>query len=189
MFDGIVLALSDLWAFTWPALTIALLRIGDVTINVVKTVCIVEGRKTLASLYAGLEAGVWLAAAGITLSDFTPERFMGFVAGVAAGTWIGMTMVRKAKMGTVTVRVFAGAGEGREFAGHVIAERIRKAGHGATLFNGFGRDGEVQMVLSVVRRKHARTVCKIVGETDSKAAVAIDNDLGPVLAAGARARV
>ena len=189
MFDGIILSLADLWTLTWPALAIAALRIGDVTINVIKTVCIVEGRRPAASAFAGLEAGVWLAAAGITLADLSPERFIGFVVGVAAGTYIGMLMVRKAKMGTVTVRVFAPAGEGRELAGHVIAERIRRSGHGATLFNGWGQEGEVQMVLSVVRRKHARAVCKVVADTDPQAAVAIDNDLGPVLAAGSRARV
>src|SRR5690625_1709227 len=189
MSDGILPALGDLWSLLWPAATITLLRIGDVTINVVKTVCIVEGRRWLASTYAGLEAGVWLAAAGITLTDFTPERFIAFVLGVATGTWLGMWMVRKAKMGTVTVRVFANAGEGRELAGHVIAERIRRAGYGATLFNGYGRDGEVQMVLSVVKRKQARAVCKVVEDTDAQAAVAIDNDLAPVLAVGARARV
>ena len=51
------------------ALGIAALRVGDVTLNVLRTVFTVQGRKGLAAVFAGL--GVWLAAAGIVFADLT----------------------------------------------------------------------------------------------------------------------
>lgn len=191
MFDW--LSFAAVFGFLGPLLLVAALRVGDVTINVFRTVCVVQGRRLAAAGFAGLEASFWLAAAGIALSDLSVPRVIGFVLGVATGTYLGMVIVHRAKLGTVTVRVFAAAGEGRELAGHVIAERIRREGFGATLFNGWGREGEVQMVLSVVRRRDARRVQDVVAATDPRAAVAFDNDLGPAspasLAGQARARV
>jgi uncharacterized protein YebE (UPF0316 family) len=178
------------WALAWPALLVALLRIGDVTVNVLKVTCVVNGRRWAAAFFAGLEAAIWLSAAGLVLNDLTVMRGIGFVVGVAAGTLIGMVVVDRAKVGLVTVRVFVGAQDGRELAGHIVAERIRRHGHGATLFQGYGHKGEVHMILSVVKRRHAQAVCDIVERTDASAFVAIDNSPGPNSVIGeARARV
>jgi uncharacterized protein YebE (UPF0316 family) len=65
------------------------------------------------------------------------------------------------------------------FSGHVIAQRIRSLGHGATVFDGYGRDAPVHMVLSVVRRREARDVIDVVRRTDPQAFVALDNAPGP----------
>jgi uncharacterized protein YebE (UPF0316 family) len=174
----------------WPALLVALLRIGDVTVNVFKVTCVVNGKRLAAAGFAALEAAIWLSAAGIVLSNLTLVRGLGFVVGVATGTWIGMLIVDRAKVGLVTVRVFVSAAEGRELAGHVIAERIRRQGHGATLFEGWGQKGAVHMVLSVVKRRAAAEVVSLVERTDPDAFVAVDNTPGPTSTIGAaRVRV
>jgi uncharacterized protein YebE (UPF0316 family) len=180
----------DWWLLLWPALVVALLRVGDVTVNVFKVTAVVNGKRGAASAFAALEAAIWLSAAGIVFTNLTLNRGIGFVIGVAAGTWIGMLVVDRAKFGLVTVRVFVGAGAGRELAGHVIAERIRRDGHGATLFQGWGQRGEVHMILSVVKRRLASRVVDLVERTDPDAFVALDNTPGPSSSVGAaRARV
>ncbi len=168
---------QEWWALLWPAIVVALLRIGDVTVNVFKVTCVVGGKRLAAAAFAALEAAIWLSAAGIVFSDLTLVRAAGFVTGVAAGTWIGMLVVDRARIGLVTVRVFAAASGGRELAGHIIAERIRRAGHGATLFTGWGQRGEVHMVLSVVKRKHLSQLIETIEKTDPNAFVAVDNEV------------
>ena len=189
MFDALPATATQWWALLWPAIVIALLRIGDVTINVFKVTCIVNGKRLAGAAFAGLEAAIWLSAAGIVFSDLTLVRALGFVLGVAAGTWIGMLVVDRAKLGQVTVRVFASASGGRELAGHIIAERIRRAGHGATLFTGWGQRGEVHMILSVVKRRAASAVVELVERTDPNAFVAVDNEVYSSALGAARARV
>ena len=156
-------------------LLVAVLRASDVLLGTMRTTFVVNGSRTPAAALAGLEAAVWLSAAGIVFADPTPARFLGFVAGVAAGTWLGMAMVHAFKLGTVTVRAFVPAGSGRDMAGHLVANAVRERGFGATTFTGWGADGPVDMVLSVVRRRDARVVCDVVSGADPEAFVAVDN--------------
>jgi uncharacterized protein YebE (UPF0316 family) len=182
--DGLPLAsASDLWLVLWPALAVALLRVGDVTLNVFRTVFTVQGRKGLAALFHGIEGGVWMAAAGIVFADMTPARMTGFVVGVMGGTLLGTTIIERLRLGTVTVRVYADATVDPE-AGIRIARAIHDAGHGATTFAGTGYHGPVQMVLSTVRRRDAARVAAIAHELAADALVAFDNDLQPVPVGG-----
>lgn len=156
-------------------LLVAALRASDVLLGTMRTTFVVNGSRTPAAALAGLEAAVWLSAAGIVFADPTPARFIGFVAGVATGTWLGMAMVHAFKLGTVTVRAFVPTGPGRDMAGHLVANAIRERGFGATTFTGWGADGPVDMVLSVVRRRDSRIVCDVVSGADPEAFVAVDN--------------
>lgn len=182
-------ASASWWALVWPALVVAVLRVSDVTVNVLKTISVVNGRRGVAAAFAALESAIWLSAAGIVLADLTPARFAGFVLGVAAGTWIGMAIVAQARIGLVTIRAFVGAGHGRELAGHIVAERIRQHGHRATLFEGYGQRGEVHMILSVVKRRDARAVVEIIERADPQAFVAVDDHASGFVGSIGHARV
>jgi len=155
------------------AIQIAMLRITDVMLNVFRTTFIVRGRTLAASLAAFGESAAWIAAAGIVLADLTIVRGLAFATGVGIGTALGVVVVRSLRLGLVTVRVFAPLDRGRE-----IADRLREAGQGATMFPGEGRDGPVAMVLSVMRRREADEVCRpFVG--DPQLYVAMDAGMGP----------
>lgn len=154
---------------------VAVLRTSDVLLGVVKTHFVVGGSRTPAALFAGLEAAVWLAAAGIVFADPDPARFAGFVVGVAGGTWTGMMLVHGLQLGMVTVRVFVPAVSGRDLTGAFVAATIRERGFGATMFSGEGAGGRVDMVLAVVRRRDARVVCDIARGADPDVFVAVDN--------------
>jgi uncharacterized protein YebE (UPF0316 family) len=155
------------------ALQISLLRVTDVMLGVFRTTFIVRGRTLAASLAAFGESAAWISAAGIVLADLTIVRGLAFATGVGIGTALGVVVVRSLRLGLVTVRVFAPLARGRE-----VADRLRAAGQGATLFPGEGRDGPVAMVLSVMRRREADEVCRpFVG--DSQLYVAMDAGMGP----------
>jgi uncharacterized protein YebE (UPF0316 family) len=173
-----------LWAAVWPALGIALLRIGDVTMNVFRMVFVVQERRLLAALASAGEASMWLSAAGIVFANMSPLRAVGYVAGVAAGTAIGMEVAKRLRLGMATVRIYADATRTDEYdlplqMGHRIADAIRGAGFAATVFEGHGLKGEVHMVLSTVRRRHAEQVVSIARGVDATAMAAIDNSLDP----------
>jgi len=158
------------------AVQIAMLRVTDVMLGVFRTTFIVRGRTLAASMAAFGESAAWIAAAGIVLSDLTLLRGLAFATGVGIGTALGVVMVRGLRLGLVTVRVFAPLSRGPE-----VAELLRAAGQGATLFPGEGRDGPVAMVLSVMRRREADEVVRpLVG--DPQLYVAMDAGMGPATA-------
>ena len=171
-----VIDLTVLAAAIISAVLVAALRASDVLLGVLKTSFVVRGSRPPAALFAALEAGVWLAAAGIVFADPTPARAIGFVAGVAVGTWLGLTLINVAKLGTVTVRVFVPAEGERELYPHMIAAALRARGFAATVFEGQGASGRVDMILSVVRRRDIRTVTDIAEGADPAAFIAIDSE-------------
>ncbi|GGI06881.1 DUF5698 domain-containing protein [Egicoccus halophilus] len=182
--DAALADATDLWQLLWPAVAIALLRIGDVSLNVFKTVFVVQQRRWLAATTSGLEAGTWLAAAGIVFADMTPLRTAGFVVGVAAGTFVGVQLTGRLRLGMATVRVYADATRCDEVGrpldlGHGIARAIHAAGFGATVFRGTGYKGDVDMVLATVRRRDADRVLAIARAVDEQSFAAIDNAVHP----------
>jgi len=56
-----------------------------------------------------------------------------------------------------------------------IAEGLRDRGYGATEFSGFGRDGAVEIVQSVVQRAHLDEVLAIVDKFDDTAFVTVED--------------
>jgi uncharacterized protein YebE (UPF0316 family) len=120
----------------------------------------------------------------------TPMRAAGFVVGVATGTAIGVELTSRMRLGMSTVRVYTDAerrGEdGRPLdLGERIAHEIREAGHGATVFRGRGYRGEVDMVLSTVRRRDAEAVLAIARRVDASSFAAVDNAIQPASAPAA----
>lgn len=187
--------MGELWAALWPALAIAGLRTTDVTLNVFKTIAIVRGRRTYAAVLQGAESAVWLGAAGIVFSDMTPLRAAGFVIGVMTGTVVGMNVVRRMQIGMVTVRIYlpgsAPSAADAEADGataeqtatlrrpRMVQQALYEAGYRATTFRGEGRDGDVEMILSTVRRKDAMQVMELARQVAPDAFVSVDNDLYP----------
>jgi len=136
------------------AAQVAALRVGDVTLGVFRTTFIVRGRTTAAAVTAGLESLMWITAASVVLGNMSVAGVIGFASGVGIGTAIGVRIVAELRLGVATVRVFAPEGRGDE-----VAHYLRAAGQGATVFPGRGRDGPVDMVMSVMKRREADEVC------------------------------
>lgn len=170
---------AEVWSAVAPALLVAMLRVVDVTLNVFRTVFTVNGKKSLAASFHALEGGTYLAAAGIVLADVTVARAVGYMVGILLGTVLGMRIIERLRLGMVTVRVYADARHADGF-GRAIAENIRTAGFGATMFDGEGYKGPVKMILSTVPRRKVDRVVAAVREIDEDVFLSVDNDLQPM---------
>src|SRR5262249_10501598 len=70
--------------------------------------------------------------------------------------------------GVATVRIVS------KTAGVEIAEALREAGFGVTEFPGFGRDGAVEILNSVVQRRRLDDVLRLVERWDKDAFVTVE---------------
>jgi uncharacterized protein YebE (UPF0316 family) len=84
------------------------------------------------------------------------------------GTFVGITIERAIAYGVATVRVVS------KHAGVEIAEQLREQGYGVTEFPGFGRDGSVEILNSVIHRSHLAKVLAIVEKWDPDAFVTVE---------------
>jgi uncharacterized protein YebE (UPF0316 family) len=94
---------------------------------------------------------------------------LGYAGGYAMGTYVGVSLEQMIAYGVATLRIVSSGGHGVK-----LAEVLRKAGYGVTEFPGFGRDGAVEILNSVVQRSHLTEVSNLISATDPEAFVTVE---------------
>ncbi|HWE43879.1 MAG TPA: DUF5698 domain-containing protein [Gemmatimonadaceae bacterium] len=165
---------SDVFAIfgdpLWGPIVIFMLRIVDVTLDTMRVLFMVRGRRVPAGVLGFLMALVWIIAVGNAMKHLDSIwHILGYAAGYGTGTMVGITIENFVAFGLVQLRIVSKHG------GVEIAEALRDRGYGATEFSGFGRDGAVEIVQSVVQRAHLSEVLGIVDRFDDTAFVTVED--------------
>ena len=173
--EGIVASAISLthhapWESLGGAVIIFALRLTDVPIGTLKTVLMVRGMRTWATLLGLLEVTVWITAMGKVMGQLdNPWNIAGYALGYSAGTWLGMWIESRLAFGSVEVHAIS------LIKSNELAEFIRAAGYGVTQFQGYGESGPVCIVGTIVERKHLDSLLKRVHEVDPNAFITVDD--------------
>lgn len=158
-----------LFASPWGALLIFGLRIVDVSCDTMRVIFAIRGKRGIAAVLGFVQALVWIFAVGNAVKHLDSMlHVLGYSAGYAMGTYVGVTLEQMIAYGVATVRIVS------MHAGVEIAEALREHGHGVTEFAGFGRDGSVEILNSVVQRAHIDDVLRVVMQHDKDAFVTVE---------------
>jgi uncharacterized protein YebE (UPF0316 family) len=161
--------LSALFALPWGPFLIFALRICDVSLDTMRVLSAVRGSRFIAASLGFFQALIWIVAVGNAIKHLNSwYHILGYAAGFATGTLVGITIERVLAYGLSTVRIVS------QHGGVEIAEALRERGYGVTEIPGFGRDGGVEIVHSVVQRQHLGEVMQIVDQWDPKAFVTVE---------------
>jgi uncharacterized protein YebE (UPF0316 family) len=157
------------FASPWGALVIFCLRIVDVSCDTMRVIFAIRGKRVIAATLGFIQALIWIVAVGAAVKHLDSIlHVLGYAGGYATGTYVGITLEQAIAYGVATVRIVS------KRAGVEIAEALRAAGHGVTEFPGFGRDGAVEILNSVVPRRYLTDVLKIVTDHDTDAFVTVE---------------
>jgi len=161
--------LTALFALPYGPFLIFGLRIVDVSLDTMRVLNAVRGNRMVAASLGFFQALIWIVAVGNAIKHLNSwYHILGYAAGFATGTLVGITIERALAYGLSTVRIVS------QHGGVEIAEALRERGYGVTEIPGFGRDGGVEIVHSVVQRQHLGEVMRIVDRWDSKAFVTVE---------------
>jgi uncharacterized protein YebE (UPF0316 family) len=161
--------IGALFASPWGALLIFCCRVVDVSCDTMRVLMAMRGHRAIAAVLGFIQALIWIVAVGNAIKYLNSwYHILGYAAGFATGTMVGMTIERLLAYGLSQVRIVS------QHGGVEIAEALRERGYGATEVPGYGRDGGVEIVHSVVQRQHLDEVVKIVDTWDSKAFVTVE---------------
>jgi uncharacterized protein YebE (UPF0316 family) len=145
------------------------LRLSDVTLGTLRILMTVRGRKVLAALIGFVEVTIFVVAISQVVRNVDNIWLMlGYSAGFAAGTLVGMTIEERLALGWTVVRVITSS------PGTRLAEALRDAGFGVTEMTGHGMKGEVIVVEAVVRRADLAGALQTIDRTDAKAFVTVE---------------
>lgn len=161
--------MDALFASAWGPLVIFLLRIVDVSLATVRMLLSVRGQKHVVPLIGFFEVLVWIFAVGNAIQHLDSVlHLIGYAGGFASGTLVGLWIEEKMALGMATLRVMS------QHGGVELAEALRERGFGVTEFAGHGRDGRVEVVYAVLRRRDLPLAFREVGVWDPEAFVTVE---------------
>lgn len=156
--------LQELIVGPFGPLIVFLLRLTDVSMATIRMLLIMRNQRLLAPLIGFFEILVWVMAIGIVVQHLqSPLHVIGYAAGFAAGSFLGLTLEERLALGVASVRTVVRSG------GAALATELRDAGFGVTELIGRGRDGDVEVLLSVLPRRQVRRALGLIeaGAPDS----------------------
>jgi uncharacterized protein YebE (UPF0316 family) len=157
------------------------MRIVDVSLDTMRVILAVRGRRGITALLGFFQALIWIFAVGHAIRHLDSAwHSLGYAAGFGAGTFIGISIEQLLAYGYSAVRIVS------QFGGVEIAEALRERGYGATEIPAFGREGRVEVITSVVQRQHLDEVLEIVHRWDPSAFVTVEEP--KVMSGGSLAR-
>ena len=140
---------TTLFDLPWGPLLIFGLRVADVSLDTMRVLFAVRGKRYHAASLGFFQALIFILVVGNVITHLDSFwHVLGYAGGFAAGTLVGVMIENAVAYGLSTVRIVSPHG------GVEIAAALRERGYGATEVSGYGRDGTVEIVDSVVHRSH-----------------------------------
>lgn len=156
------------------AFIIMLLRICDMSMDTIRVLFVVRGKKLLVWILGFIQSVIFVVAISSVLTRLdNPLNILGYALGYATGNVVGMLIENKLAIGHILVTIISST------RGSSITEKLRTHGYAVTEIPGRGKDGTVFELHASVLRKDVAAVESLVKETDSQAFVTAE-DVRPV---------
>lgn len=164
--------------FTLSALSgaglIFLLRVSDMTLDTLRVLVVMRGRKGAAWVLGFFQSLIFVIAITSVLSNLdNPLNILGYAAGFATGNVVGMLIEERLAIGHVQLSIISPR------RGSELAERLRAEGYAITEISARGKDGVVTLLSCSVLRKKVDQVQQLVNEVDDSAFITAE-DVRPV---------
>jgi len=164
--------------FTLSALTgaglIFALRVSDMTLDTLRVLVVMRGRKGIAWVLGFFQALIFVIAITTVLSNLdNPLNILGYAAGFATGNVVGMLIEERLAIGHIQLSIISPR------RGAALAERLRAEGYAITEISARGKDGVVALLSCSVLRKNVAKVQQLVNEVDESAFITAE-DVRPV---------
>ncbi len=158
---------------------IFLAEVSVVTVGTLRIIFVSRGHKFLAPVLGFFEVSIWLFAITQTMRSLNSKSceqwdladwsgFMAFALGFTLGNFLGILIEKKLALGSLKLDVIT-----QRDAGMLLRD-LRAAGFGATIIEGRGASGPVDVIMTVIRRKQLAQVLAIIEGFDPSAFYAVN---------------
>jgi uncharacterized protein YebE (UPF0316 family) len=157
------------------AIGIFCLRVMDMSMDTMRMLFVVRGRKRIAWGLGFFQSLIFVIAISAALAAVAvnPLAVIGYAAGFATGNVLGMYIEDRLAIGHIQFTIVSSR------RGAALVEELRKAGYAVTEVPARGKDGMVSLLQTSVLRKDRDTVETVVLECDPDAFVTAE-DVRPV---------
>lgn len=146
------------------AFGIFLIRIFGNAISTLRLVMLARDRDGIVLVLSFLESLTFAVAISAVVTNLDSVlNLMAYSSGYAIGSYLGVWLERKLMLGYVQLTITSPA------LGKEIVAAIRESGFGATEITGYGANGEVLIIESVIERKQTKEAIALIQSIDPKA--------------------
>ena len=145
-------------------------RIFDVTLGTLRIIFVSKGEKFKAPIVGFFEVFIWVVIISQILTRANDMvSYVSYAAGYAAGNYVGIIIEKRIAFGIILCRVYTNK------SGTKLLKLMSLNGFGATMTHGTGSVNEVDIVETILDRKHLKKVSKIVLEFDKDSFYVIED--------------
>lgn len=139
-------------------------RIADVSLGTLRITMVSRGYKWQSALLGFFEVLIWVIVVAQLLNNLDHWlNYVAYAAGFSAGTFMGLYIEDKMKVGTILVRIIT-----LQKSGELI-EALKEAGVAITSIDAKGGFNDVKVIFSVLKRKKLNKIYEIVKHIDPEA--------------------
>jgi uncharacterized protein YebE (UPF0316 family) len=146
-----------------------MLRVSDMTLDTLRVLFVMRGRKKIAWILGFFQSVLYVAAIGSVLQNLDPLSLVGYAGGFATGNVLGMFIEERLAIGHTLLTIISSR------RGPAIATRLRNEGFAVTEIPGRGKDGMVTYLSSNVLRKEVEEVRELVNQVDQNAFITAES--------------
>jgi uncharacterized protein YebE (UPF0316 family) len=153
---------------------IFILRVSDMSLDTLRVLFVMRGRKGLVWLLGFFQATIFVIAISFVIADLDSIlKVVGYAAGFATGNVVGIWIEEKLAVGHTQLRIVSPR------LGSAIADRLREDGFAVTEVAARGKDGMVALLSCSVLRKRVNHVRDLANQIDPTAFITAE-DVRPV---------
>ena len=148
------------------------MRICDVSIDTMRLILIVQGKKYKAGVAGFFEVLIWIFAIRFIFQHLDNYlNLLGYATGFGLGNIIGITIEQKIGFGFVQLSIIS-----RHFTDK-IADTLRKSKYGITILPGEGSRGGVSIIMLIIAKKYQREALRLIESIDKDAFITVQHSL------------
>lgn len=160
----------DLIPAAWMPVAIFFARICDVSLGTLRIVFVSKGMRIRAAALGFIEVLIWIMVVAQLIQHLNNwVNFVAFAGGFSAGTYLGMVIENKLKVGTLIVRIITA-----EKVDDLV-DKLKDSGFMLTRIGAEGSIGPVDIVFTIVKRKRWKEVKKIIESFDPNAFYSVED--------------
>ena len=160
---------SDLFKWVLLPALIFLARVTDVSINTIRVIFMLNGKRWLSTLLGFFESLIWLMAISQILQNVTnPVTYFAYAGGFASGIFVGMLIEERLAIGNVIVRIIS------QMDATEMINNLREYGLRITVIDAIGNDGPVSVIFLISKRQELSKITSIVEGTNPKAIFTVE---------------
>jgi len=154
----------DIFHYVILPLLIFLARVTDVSINTMRIIFMLNGRKYISTLMGFFESLIWILAISQIFQNLSSwPTYIAYAAGFASGIFVGMLIEEKLAIGRVVIRVIT-----RVPANELIVHLTEK-GYRYWVLDAQSDEGKVNVLFTVVKRETLKATIELIKQYNPQA--------------------